>query len=516
MDVSLESTRNELHDALDEVNSPRVSSNAKSAVLTKLENLLAAASISKETAQFEHILALQYTFECNIPCRLLPWISACCPKLECLSGRVQSSDEEKHEASELSSQLLPALSVIQGIVLSHPPSKAFLGRARNIEILVDLLLASRHVASPSSTATTTKSAGQLIFLTAVVLDTLLCVLVDSCSALRIFEECNGVQAIVKILKRAGTPREVRMKCMEFLYFYLMDETTADLHSQQPLIEPTPPPTAPTTPYRASQTRKKKPFINNTPSRPISRYGSSTYAFSSSSAGITTGSGSSSEGSVGSGTFNPAEFNATSTTRSVSSSSATSFTSILSTSSNGTTSTAPSSASSSPKKYTPMPLPPPTTPPSSPPLQPAFEPRTPSQKQKPRLPVNVPRSQPRHAQAQVQARALMMLKKDVDFVPQSPNRPAHGHSREDSFAGDASLISRQGPGAGIRKHMRARSGLGLQEEEYRDGDGEPVKRAPQSNANAKTTEQKKQLLSTMLGNVDALVESVSKAGIWGLG
>ena len=33
---------------------------------------------------------------------------------------------------------------------------------------------------------------------------------------------------------------------------------------------------------------------------------------------------------------------------------------------------------------------------------------------------------------------------------------------------------------------------------------------------RTTEEKKQLLGTMLGNVDALVEGVRKAGIWGLG
>jgi len=33
---------------------------------------------------------------------------------------------------------------------------------------------------------------------------------------------------------------------------------------------------------------------------------------------------------------------------------------------------------------------------------------------------------------------------------------------------------------------------------------------------RTTEEKKALLGTMLGNVDALVEGVRKAGIWGLG
>ncbi len=42
-----------------------------------------------------------------------------------------------------------------------------------------------------------------------VLDTLLCVLVDSPSALRTFEECNGLESVVKTLKRAGTDRELR-------------------------------------------------------------------------------------------------------------------------------------------------------------------------------------------------------------------------------------------------------------------------------------------------------------------
>jgi len=46
-------------------------------------------------------------------------------------------------------------------------------------------------------------------LSSAILDTLLCVLVDSSAALRTFEDVNGVQAVVKLLKRAGTPREVR-------------------------------------------------------------------------------------------------------------------------------------------------------------------------------------------------------------------------------------------------------------------------------------------------------------------
>lgn len=33
---------------------------------------------------------------------------------------------------------------------------------------------------------------------------------------------------------------------------------------------------------------------------------------------------------------------------------------------------------------------------------------------------------------------------------------------------------------------------------------------------RTTEEKRQILGSMFGNVDALVEGVRKAGIWGLG
>jgi hypothetical protein len=33
---------------------------------------------------------------------------------------------------------------------------------------------------------------------------------------------------------------------------------------------------------------------------------------------------------------------------------------------------------------------------------------------------------------------------------------------------------------------------------------------------KTSAEKKQFLGTMLGNIEALVEGVEKAGIWGLG
>jgi hypothetical protein len=39
--------------------------------------------------------------------------------------------------------------------------------------------------------------------------------------------------------------------------------------------------------------------------------------------------------------------------------------------------------------------------------------------------------------------------------------------------------------------------------------------PEARDTVKTTEQKKEFLGFMLGNVDALVEGVKRAGVWGL-
>ena len=90
--------------------------------------------------------------------------------------------------------------------------------------MLDLLAACRHATSPSpptTTDTNTFEAGTSARsqtptnnasstpLPSVVLDTLLCILVDAPTSLRAFEDSHGVQAVVKILKTAGTAREVR-------------------------------------------------------------------------------------------------------------------------------------------------------------------------------------------------------------------------------------------------------------------------------------------------------------------
>ncbi|KAF8961069.1 cell division control protein 14, SIN component-domain-containing protein [Flammula alnicola] len=509
LEDAMESMRASLQSSLDEIASPRSSSKSKMKALRIIERNLAMACFNtdNDSEAKDCFLALQYTFECNIPSHLLSWIMTATSRLDSITNRGSMDDDQGSEAEELASQLALSLSLIQGTVLNHGPSKLYLGRKAALETLLDLLLASRHLSvSVDSTEAKSKSASVTPHLTSVVLDTLLCILVDSTAALRAFEEASGVQGVVKILKRAGTPREVRMKCLEFLYFYLLDETpssTSTLVSTQP----TPPSTAPATPIRPP-----KPYLSATPMHPTSRYGSSTYSFSGSSTASLSVSGSSTSSS----------------SRSTSGSSMKSFSS---TSSNASSSSTASSISASPVKESPTALPPSKI---SKPL--AKRVATPSNQQH-RTPPNSP---PFSSAAKFpQMRSMMMLRKDVDYVPQSPKklsglspRPTH----QKSLSTSTSSLSR----SPFQSHSRSRSQVTLLGSMDEDGSKmlteganvvspsvqeplengadtrESLDRRYKEEGKWKTTEEKKELLGTMLGNVDALVEGVRKAGIWGLG
>lgn len=180
-----------------------------------------------------------------VPAHLLSWIVKTTAKLEIVTNKGLMDGEscqplerirmicmgaviaeKTSESEELASHLALSLSLLQGIVLNHEPSKIYLGRKPALEVrichfvwvafltsfqtLLDLLLVSRHLSTPQESAESKpKSTPNSPHMTSIVLDTLLCILVDASAALRVFEAASGVQAIVKILKRAGTPREVR-------------------------------------------------------------------------------------------------------------------------------------------------------------------------------------------------------------------------------------------------------------------------------------------------------------------
>lgn len=148
----------------------------------------------------------------------------------------------------------------------------------------------------------------------------------------------------------------------------------------------------------------------------------------------------------------------------------------------------------------------------------------------------------------------MLRKDVDFVPLSPKKGSPltrlgvGHSRLSSITNinttPMSTPRRQKPlSAGTSSEKEdgdsGNSTFALTYDENSSVDGSEPDLNSSSNSCAtssvprrqylqqdgsgngnvstiRTTEEKKKLLGTMLGNVDALVEGVRKAGVWGLG
>lgn len=258
------------------------------------------------------------------------------------------------------------------------------------------------------------------------------------------------------MKRAGTPREVRyvarhafvhigklvhrMKCLEFLYFYLLDETPAPTSTSPIQI-----PTAPVTPVR------KKPYLSPKPMFPWSRQASS--------ASLTT-------------------------SRSASDESLTSMTSA---------STAPSSVASSPDNTSMLSIDvsvasssPATSPLShnycapigSPPLRNRSRSgcgNSPSPLKRRQI-GSSPRHQPSKSLSSIPSIKI------TPSVSKPGNKPLN------------KCWSEELPGTYNRK-----------EDALRGLASEPIKSA----------EEKKELLGTMLGNVDALVDSVRKAGIWGL-
>lgn len=95
-------------------------------------------------------------------------------------------------------------------------------------------------------------------------------LIDTPQNTRTFENLDGLLTVTSLFRSRGTSRDVKLKCMEFLYFYLMPET-------------------PSTPGAAS--REPAPLLQRSPTKLTK-----TYSFSSSS-GSDTSSGRSRSPSV---------------------------------------------------------------------------------------------------------------------------------------------------------------------------------------------------------------------------
>ncbi|TFY81175.1 hypothetical protein EWM64_g2835, partial [Hericium alpestre] len=111
-----------LQDILDTIVSAHSSSATRSEALLDLEQLTARTFASSNNVEALTIFrSLQDTFECNVPSRVLSWMSNAVARLETLVNRGLSESERQTEAFTISSQLTRALSVIQAPPLSPSP-----------------------------------------------------------------------------------------------------------------------------------------------------------------------------------------------------------------------------------------------------------------------------------------------------------------------------------------------------------------------------------------------------------
>lgn len=141
---------------------------------------------------FREFFRLQEGFEWNVATRLI----LC---LERLLGMGASGQSDI--------LILSALDLLQGILLLHPPSRALFSREIYMNLLLDLLDCGDCPSIQSRTL--------LVLVTA---------LLATPSNTRTFESIDGLLTVTSLFKSRSTASSVKLKIMEFLYFYLMPET----------------------------------------------------------------------------------------------------------------------------------------------------------------------------------------------------------------------------------------------------------------------------------------------------
>ncbi|KAI4255238.1 MAG: hypothetical protein LQ352_002682 [Teloschistes flavicans] len=148
------------------------------------------ASLSQDPA-FREFFKLQEGFEWNVAIRLI----SC---LERLLGKGSNGQNDL--------LLVSTLDLLRGVLLIHPPSRSLFARDIYMNLLLDLL-------DPSSCPAVQASA----------ILTLVTALLEQPNITRCFENLDGLLTVTSLFKNRGTSREVKLKLVEFLYFYLMPE-----------------------------------------------------------------------------------------------------------------------------------------------------------------------------------------------------------------------------------------------------------------------------------------------------
>ncbi|OAL05419.1 cell division control 14, SIN component [Phaeosphaeriaceae sp. SRC1lsM3a] len=156
-----------------------------------------------EDPAFREFFRLQEGFEWNVATR----VADC---LERLLGMGSSKDGQNDIL------ILSSLSNLQGLLLLHSPSRIIFGREVYMNLLLDLL-------DPYN-CPAIQSQALLVLVTA---------LLASPQNTRTFEHMDGLLTVTSLFKDEETTQNVKVKLLEFLYFYLMPETPAPSLQRSP-------------------------------------------------------------------------------------------------------------------------------------------------------------------------------------------------------------------------------------------------------------------------------------------
>ncbi|CAG7916646.1 unnamed protein product [Penicillium olsonii] len=166
-----------------------------------------ALSELRDDPAFREFSKLQESFQWNIAMRLV----SC---LEHLLGRGSNGTNDM--------LIVCTLDLIQGALLLHPGSRTLFAREIYMNLLLDLLDPINCPAVQSAT-----------------LLTLVTALLDCPANTRTFEDLDGLLTVTSLFKQRATSREVKLKLVEFLYFYLMPETPTQAPVSPPGLQRSP-------------------------------------------------------------------------------------------------------------------------------------------------------------------------------------------------------------------------------------------------------------------------------------
>ncbi|KAL7773114.1 hypothetical protein CFE70_003078 [Pyrenophora teres f. teres 0-1] len=165
-----------------------------------------------EDLAFREFFRLQEGFEWNVATR----VADCLDRLLGMGsskgeqGRCPAVDEPVLTTPIADGQndilILSSLSNLQGLLLLHPPSRIIFGREVYMNLLLDLL-------DPYN-CPAIQSQALLVLVTALVANP---------QNTRIFEHMDGLLTVTSLFKDEETTQNVKVKLLEFLYFYLMPE-----------------------------------------------------------------------------------------------------------------------------------------------------------------------------------------------------------------------------------------------------------------------------------------------------